>query len=335
MDPFTNSLLSWHRKNARDLPWKESKDPYLIWISEIILQQTRVAQGTPYYLKFIERFPDVFSLARASEDEVMKFWEGLGYYSRARNLHYSAKKIVTDHDGKFPSTYENILGLKGVGPYTAAAISSFAFDLPYAVVDGNVYRVLARYFGIEKSIDETQTKKEMAALAQELIPDDKPAFFNQAIMDFGATVCTPDKPLCLFCPLQEHCLAWNKGISRLLPLRSKKIKKRERFLHFFLCLENNSITIRKRNQGIWKGLYELPMVEKETKGAILKRIPEETKLIGTHQHLLTHQKLHLYFYQLPALPSWISEKNLLRIPIHNWTKYSYPKPILTFLKDYF
>jgi A/G-specific adenine glycosylase len=335
MHPFSNSLLTWHRENARDLPWKESKDPYRIWISEIILQQTRVVQGTPYYLKFIDRFPDVFALANATEDEVMKYWEGLGYYSRARNLHFSAQKIVHDYNGIFPTTYAKILELKGVGPYTAAAVSSFAFDLPHAVVDGNVYRVLARFFGIEKSIDESKTKIEMAKLAQELLPQDRPADFNQAIMDFGATVCTPDNPLCLFCPLRENCLAWNNGKTESLPLRSKKIKKRERFLHFLLFKEKDSFLIRKRNQGIWKGLYELPMIEKERKGEILSSLPKETLLINSNQHLLTHQKLHLYFYQLSELPSFLSSKCFLRVPIHQWVKYSYPKPILRFLKDYF
>jgi len=231
---FTKELLKWSRKHPRDLPWKATKNPYFIWLSEIILQQTRVEQGTPYYLKFVEHYPTVIDLANAPEDEVLKLWEGLGYYSRARNLHAAAKYIHQELEGKFPNQHQDILALKGVGVYTAAAIASFAFDLPHAVVDGNVYRVLSRYFGISTPIDSTAGKKEFAKLAQELLDNDRAAAYNQAIMDFGATHCLPKNPKCGTCPLQSNCIAVAEKAISSYPLKEKKNQEKISLFSLFI-----------------------------------------------------------------------------------------------------
>ena len=231
MQFFARKLMDWYRENGRSLPWRGTKDPYRIWISEIILQQTRVAQGYDYYLRFIERFPDVQALADAPEDEVMKLWQGLGYYSRARNLHAAAKEVAAL--GRFPDTYEGVRRLKGVGDYTAAAVCAFAYGLPCAVVDGNVYRVIARWLGIDEPIDTTAGKKLFAALARELMGTSDPALYNQAIMDFGAVQCTPASPACLMCPLNDGCAALRQGRVGDLPRKSKKTQVKERYFHYF------------------------------------------------------------------------------------------------------
>lgn len=228
MNIFSGTLLDWYAENKRDLPWRNTTDPYLIWISEIILQQTRVAQGYEYFLRFIKRFPDVVSLAAASEDEVMKYWQGLGYYSRARNLHAAAKSMK----GTFPKTYAEVRALKGVGDYTAAAICSFAYDMPYAAVDGNVYRVLSRYFGIDVPIDSTEGKKTFTALAGEVFDKSRPADYNQAIMDFGAVQCTPQSPNCLFCPLSGSCRALSEGKVQQLPVKQHRTKTTSRYFNY-------------------------------------------------------------------------------------------------------
>ena len=234
---FSSTLLNWHKKNNRTLPWKVDKDPYKIWLSEIILQQTRVEQGIPYYQKFIATFPTIHDLAQTDESNVLKVWEGLGYYSRARNLHDTAKYISIHLNGVFPSSYENLLKLKGVGPYTAAAIASFAYDLPHAVVDGNVYRVLSRIFGIKTPMDSSEGRKEFQKIAQELINAQDPGGYNQAIMDFGATVCTPKNPNCNQCPFSEQCFAFlNRSINQL-PVKNKNIQKKKsipELLHFIM-----------------------------------------------------------------------------------------------------
>jgi A/G-specific adenine glycosylase len=327
-------LLDWFEDNARSLPWKNTKDPYIIWISEIILQQTRVSQGTPFFLRFVEKFPDVFTLASATEDQVLKYWEGLGYYSRARNLHHTAQQIVNDFNGVFPDTYESLLSLRGVGPYTAAAIASFAFDQPHAVVDGNVYRVLARYYGIQEPIDEIKVKKQISILANKLIDSDRPADFNQAMMDFGATICTPDNPLCLYCPLRDSCSAYNCGLVKVIPIKAKKITKRERYLHYILVREQDHLYITKRTKGIWKGLYELPTIEQKEVGQLTSFNNQKVVFIKKKEHLLTHQKLHLYFYDQLFSTGMLSEK-YIRINIKNRSNFSFPKPIGDFLKDLF
>ena len=228
MNAFSRILLDWYAEHKRELPWRETKDPYRIWISEIILQQTRVAQGYEYFQRFVERFPDLVALAEADEDEVMKYWQGLGYYSRARNLHAAARSM----NGVFPRTYEGVRALKGVGDYTAAAICSIAYDMPYAVVDGNVYRVLSRYFGVETPIDSTQGKKLFASLAQEMLDEKHAALYNQAIMDFGAIQCTPQSPSCMFCPLADSCSALATGKVNLLPVKQHKTKTTDRYFTY-------------------------------------------------------------------------------------------------------
>ena len=255
-DPvFAETLLRWYGENGRDLPWRRTRDPYAIWLSEIILQQTRIAQGMAYWERFMARFPSVDDLAAASEDEVLRLWEGLGYYSRARNLHTAAKQIVSL--GGFPTTLEGIRALKGVGDYTAAAIGSIAFDLPAAVVDGNVYRVLARYYGIATPVGTTQAKKEFTALAQALLPEDKAAAFNQAMMDFGAIQCTPAAPDCSVCPLAPHCDALRTGRIGLLPVKKAPIPVKTRLLDYIYIRCNGFTAIRRRGPGdIWQGLWE-------------------------------------------------------------------------------
>lgn len=266
MDVFLSYIYQWYSKNKRDLPWRQTTDPYKIWISEIILQQTRVAQGTGYYLRFIERFPDVKQLAKAQEDEVLKLWQGLGYYSRARNLHAAAKYIQNELRGKFPKTYTGILKLKGVGPYTAAAIASIAFDLPFPAIDGNIYRVFSRYFGIETPIDSDKGKKEIAEIAEELMPQQHAGFHNQALMEFGALQCIPKSPDCKNCPVQLNCFAANHKKAAELPVKSKRIKQSKRFFYYFYIQYNNTTFLEKRTKNdIWKNLYQFPLFESNKK----------------------------------------------------------------------
>ena len=266
-DPvFAETLLRWYGENGRDLPWRRTRDPYAIWLSEIILQQTRIAQGMAYWERFMARFPSVNDLAAASEDEVLRLWEGLGYYSRARNLHTAAKQIVSL--GGFPTTLEGIRALKGVGDYTAAAIGSIAFDLPAAVVDGNVYRVLARYYGIATPVGTTQAKKEFTALAQALLPEDKAAAFNQAMMDFGAIQCTPAAPDCSVCPLAPHCDALRTGRIGLLPVKKAPTPVKTRLLDYIYIRCNGFTAIRRRGPGdIWQGLWEPLCYERPAESA--------------------------------------------------------------------
>lgn len=309
---FTNALLKWYELNGRSLPWRETTNPYAIWLSEVILQQTRIAQGWEYWERFMKRWPTVEHLASATEDEVLREWQGLGYYSRARNLHKAARQII--EAGSFPTTYETIKTLKGVGDYTAAAIASIAFNEPVAVVDGNVYRVISRYFGIDTPIDSTQGKKEFKAMAQEYLAKDKPATFNQAIMDFGAIQCTPASPYCNVCPLVETCAAYAEQKIDTLPVKSKKIKQRERVFSFIYIRCNDEIAIRKRAAGdIWQGLWEFPTTD-------ISNIDLERSKAIAHKvkHVLTHQIIYADFYLLetdikPSLPSdyiWIKETEL-------------------------
>ena len=284
-DFFRTRLLGWFETSHRPLPWKGERDPYRIWLSEILLQQTRVEQGLPYYQKFTEHFPDVHALARAPEELVLKLWEGLGYYSRARNLHATAKYISGTLGGHFPDTYEGLRALKGVGDYTAAAIASFAFNLPHAVLDGNVYRVLARFFGIETPTDTGAAKKEFAALAAQVLDPARPGDFNQAMMDFGATQCTPRQALCSSCPLQSGCVALQSGIVDALPARSKKMIKKERFFVYFIIRFRDKIFVRQRtDKDIWQNLWEFPLVETNA-------LPEGRQAFGEliRQHLFPFQ----------------------------------------------
>ena len=308
---FTQTILHWYAENGRDLPWRRAQDPYAVWLSEIILQQTRVAQGLAYWERFMEHFPTVDDLAAAPEDEVLRLWQGLGYYSRARNLHAAAKQIVAM--GGFPDTLEGIRSLKGVGDYTAAAIGSIAFGLPAAVVDGNVYRVLARYFGIATPVGTTEAKKEFTALANRLLPADAPAAFNQGMMDFGATCCTPANPACLTCPLQPSCVAFRDGRIDLLPVKKEAAKPVERHLTYVYVRVDGFVAIHRRGAGdIWQGLWE-PWLTDE--------VPADARLlVRGFKHQLTHRTLFADFYlwepsARPALPEgyrWIEEAELDR-----------------------
>ena len=306
---FTVAILEWFRENGRVLPWRETHDPYAIWLSEIILQQTRIEQGKPYWERFMKRWPTVEALAQASEDEVLREWQGLGYYSRARNLHEAAKQIV--EMGGFPKTLEGIKRLKGVGDYTAAAIGSIAFNLPAAVVDGNVYRVLARHYGIETPINTTEGKKEFTALANSLLPANEASAFNQAMMDFGAIQCTPVNPQCTVCPLQETCVALHEGKTASLPVKRKTLKVQERHLVYIYVRHQGKTAIHRRAAGdIWQGLYEPWLTEAVPPGAILLR--------QGVKHVLTHRILYADFYlwepaEQPQLPDdyfWIPEADI-------------------------
>ena len=315
---FALTLLKWFRENGRDLPWRQTHDPYAIWLSEIILQQTQVKQGWDYWERFMQRWPKVEDLAAATEDEVLREWQGLGYYSRARNLHYAAKQIVAL--GHFPDTLEEIRKLKGVGDYTAAAIGSIAFGLPAAVVDGNVYRVLARHFGIDTPINTTEGKKLFQSLAQSLLPVDKSlashlspltSEYNQAIMDFGAIQCTPQSPRCNVCPLMESCIAFREGRVGALPVKQKTLKVKERHLIYIYVRCKGETAIHRRGPGdIWQGLWEPWLVDEVPAGAVLLR--QHVK------HVLTHRILYADFYlwvvdERPVLPDdymWIKESEL-------------------------
>ena len=306
---FTTTLLHWFRENGRDLPWRQTRDPYAVWLSEIILQQTQVKQGWDYWMRFMRRWPTVEALAAASEDEVLREWQGLGYYSRARNLHTAARQIV--EMGAFPNTIKSIKSLKGVGDYTAAAIGSIAFDLPAAVVDGNVYRVLARHYGIDTPINTTEGKKEFTALAQSLLPPDEASAYNQAIMDFGAIQCTPKSPRCLICPLQLTCIALREGKVEQLPAKLKTLKVKERHLIYTYIRCQGHTAIRRRPAGdIWQGLYEPLLTDEPLPGAVLLR--------QNLKHVLTHRVLYADFYLLetanrPDLPAdyiWIPEADI-------------------------
>ena len=260
---FSKTLLTWNKyENKRQMPWKGESNPYRVWISEIILQQTRVQQGLDYYNRFIKAFPDIKSLATADENEVYKLWEGLGYYSRCKNLMISAKQIYYERNGEFPRDYEEIIALKGIGSYTAAAIASFAFNLPYAVLDGNVFRVLSRFFGIEIPVNTTEGKKYYGKLAQLLLDKKNPGVYNQALMDFGAVVCKPAAPLCLECPLQKKCIAFQQKKVDVLPINTKKLTLKNRFFNYLLVHYKNSFYVHKRtNKDIWENLYEFILVE--------------------------------------------------------------------------
>lgn len=312
---FANTIISWFQENGRALPWRETKDPYAIWLSEIILQQTRIAQGWEYWERFIAQYPKVEDLAAASEDDVLRLWQGLGYYSRARNLHAAAKQIVAL--GKFPDTLEDIKSLKGVGDYTAAAIGSFAFDIPAAVVDGNVYRVLSRYFGIDTPINSTQGKKEFAALAQSLIPASDAVAYNQGMMDFGAIQCTPQSPKCLLCPLAETCVALREGRVEELPVKLKTLKVQTRRLAYIYIRCNGEIAIHRRGEGdIWQGLWE-PYNVSDLSALPTFDAPLVLKAKDV-KHVLTHRILLADFYLLetkkrPLLPDdyiWIKESEI-------------------------
>ena len=344
MEKFSEILEKWYGENGRDLPWRATSNPYNIWISEIILQQTRVAQGYDYYCRFVNRFPDVFALAEASEDEVMSYWQGLGYYSRARNLHAAAKTVASL--GAFPTDYKGIRALKGVGDYTAAAIASFAFGLPCAVVDGNVYRVLSRWMGIADPIDTAAGKKLFAALADELLDKAHPALYNQAIMDFGALQCTPASPDCNRCPLADSCVALQQQTIDSLPVKQHKTKTRDRFFIYLYVHAGTSSYIRKRPEGdIWCNLYELPLIETDTelKEEELFASPQFLTLfegqsiqsVRLHKkktkHVLSHQVIWTDFYEVTLADDDALLKGYQRVRVDDLDKF----PVSRLLSRFF
>jgi A/G-specific adenine glycosylase len=346
---FRKVLLEWHKKeNFREMPWKGEKEPYRIWLSEVILQQTRVEQGWAYYQKFITVFPTIHDLAVAPEQQIIKLWEGLGYYSRCRNLIATAKQIDRDFGGRFPSTYQQILALKGVGPYTAAAIASFAFDMPHAVVDGNVMRVLARYFGISTPIDSGAGKKEFTKLAGELIDPGQAAAYNQAIMDFGATVCTPRNPLCQTCIQRMGCAAKQKNLTGRLPVKEKRIEKRQRYLYYFIVESaDGQVYIRKRTgKDIWEGLHEFVLLETADpawpedllgsdffRGLFREDALTVRYISNVYRQELTHQSLRGQFITVRIDGPSCELQDYFLVPKSSLTDYAFPKFINSWLSD--
>ena len=341
---FSSRILHWYSINQRNLPWRSSKEAYKIWISEIILQQTRVAQGLSYYTNFISAFPNIKDLALAKEEDVLKLWQGLGYYSRARNIHFTAKLINSELKGHFPDNYKDLLKLKGVGPYTAAAISSICYNEKRAVVDGNVYRVLARVFNIKTPINSTKGIKEFQELADSLISEKDPGDYNQGLMEIGATVCTPKKTDCSVCPLQTICLALSKGVVSDLPVKEKKLKVRNRYINYYCLEQNHQIIMNKRvEKDIWQNLYDFPYDEYKSEEDLTKehRSKHLISLVGKNEyaiektrfykHKLSHQLLNIKVQHIKIengvrLNQNLRSKNeILKLPV--------PKPIEDFLME--
>lgn len=329
------------------MPWRKTQDPYHIWLSEIILQQTRVAQGLPYYLSFIKTFPTVFDLAEAQEDAVLKLWQGLGYYSRARNLHSTAKIVANEMNGIFPKSYKELLKLKGVGDYTASAIASICYNEVVPVLDGNVYRVLSRYFNITTPINQSSGAKEFKKLAWQVIDAEEPATYNQAIMEFGALQCKPQNPYCIICPLNSGCMALEKGKVSELPIKLKKVKIKKRFFHYIVFHINQRETViqQRKGKGIWQNLYEFPLLETST-AADLKTIKtSETFKTWTNQqsheihvfndksivHKLSHQHIYTTFYIVTLQKPPLLQEHQQLIPLSEIHKYPVPVLIATFL----
>jgi len=332
---FPKRLIEWYLQHKRELPWRDTTNPYFIWLSEIMLQQTRVAQGLPYFLTFTETFPTVSDLAEADEQQVLKLWQGLGYYSRARNLHKTAQYVAYELNGVFPDNYKDLLKLKGIGEYTAAAIASFSYNEAVPVVDGNVFRVLSRYFDIETDIASASARKEFMALAYEIIPPENPALFNQAIMEFGALQCVPRNPICHICPLNSGCLALKLNKVNQLPVKSKKSKSKDRFFNYLIFSDENENTIlqKRTGKGIWENLYGFPLIETDAVAETLSIIPlikisneilsiEELDHADTI-HKLTHQNLHIKFRK-------VNVKGRVENGIERAMLHDYPVPSVLF-----
>lgn len=320
---FSDKVVKWYSDNKRQLPWRTTNDPYKIWLSEVILQQTRVIQGLPYYLKFISAYPTVKALANAPEQQVLRLWQGLGYYTRARNLHKCARTITEVYNGRFPGKYHDLLALPGIGHYTAAAIASFAFNEPVAVLDGNVFRVLSRVFGIDTTINSPEGKKQFTALANELISKKNPATHNQAIMEFGALFCTPHNPKCPECPFKSTCFAYNQDLVRLLPVKTKPKKSRKRYFFYVVVEKNKSLLMKKRiEKDIWNGLFDFMLIEKEKPVKAEKIVGdrefrklfkkmEAVTISKKYKHILTHQTIYCRFIHMKAPHSFsLAEKGL-------------------------
>jgi A/G-specific adenine glycosylase len=346
---FREKLYRWSEQNPRPMPWKGEKDPYLIWLSEIILQQTRVAQGLPYFENFKKAYPTVHDLANAPEDEVMKMWEGLGYYSRARNLHFTAKMVSKEMNGIFPDSFDGLKELKGVGDYTASAIASFAYNVPKAVVDGNVFRIISRFLGVTTPSDSTEGKKEFNFLADRLLDQNNPAKYNQAIMDFGALQCIPGQPDCNKCPLNENCVAFQKGKVMEWPIKEKKLIKKTRFFNFLILRGGEMVLIGKRTgKDIWKNLYQFPVVETEKLIASWEELKSMQgyndilkpgdEILENHsipfKHILTHQTIIAQFWEIRLKSvSFVELKGYKFIESKKLGNFAFPKLIDRYLND--
>ncbi|MFM2207532.1 MAG: A/G-specific adenine glycosylase [Bacteroidota bacterium] len=345
MHPFADRLIEWYHANARDLPWRNTRNPFRIWLSEIILQQTRVEQGKPYYERFVAEFADISSLADSSEEKVLRLWQGLGYYSRARNLHKAARQVRDSHGGVFPKNYEDIRALSGVGDYTAAAIASFAFKLRYPVVDGNVYRFLSRLYGIDTPIDGTAGKKAFVALANELILDAPPDLFNQAVMEFGALQCVPVNPDCGACIFRTECAARKLKKVDSLPVKAKKQKVRDRYFHYLVIREGSNLYLRQRtSKDIWQHLWEFPMLESMRPWKPERLLAacrsefstDRMEMKGTvhkARHLLSHQSLHATFYEFTVKGKTAMPKDWKKVSLAKLEKYPMPRLIEKYLQQ--
>lgn len=344
---FNTELAVWYSENKRPLPWRDTNDPYVIWLSEIILQQTRVEQGLPYFYRFLEKYPDVASFAAADEDSILKLWQGLGYYSRARNMLKTARMVRERYDGKFPQTYTELIGLKGIGEYTASAIASFSSNEPRAVLDGNVYRVLARYLGIIEPVNNLKGQKIFRGAAYELLDKQNPGLQNQAMMELGAMICKPKNPACGICPVRLGCYAFVNNATTVLPVKLKKPKVRDRFFNYFLVTDGEMILMNKRDEtDIWANMYDLPLIE--TPALLLSNnlhnfikvkevFGEDVKIVETLPvitHLLTHQRLHVQFIKIKS-PSVTLQKNWFFTPVESLKMFAMPKIIFIFLKNIF
>jgi A/G-specific adenine glycosylase len=340
-------LISWYRINKRDLPWRETNDPYFIWLSEIILQQTRVAQGLDYYENFSNKYPNIRSLAEADLDDILKMWQGLGYYSRARNLWTAANQVVNEFHGEFPNNFKDIQSLKGVGPYTAAAIASFAFKIPAAVVDGNVSRVISRLFDLDIAINSTEGKKVVQELADSLISQEQPDLYNQAIMEIGALVCKPSKPECDHCPLDSFCLSKLNKTQQDRPVKIAKSKPKEREIHYLVLDDEEGLIVKQRTgNDIWKGLWDFPELEcaphenPESLQKLLKSVlgnhRNYVNIVGTpavYTHILTHQRISAYFWRSKSSFDFNDNSIYLRVPIAKLDELAVPRLIHKYLID--
>ncbi|MBD1385744.1 A/G-specific adenine glycosylase [Mucilaginibacter rigui] len=343
---FSAELIAWYTDNKRDLPWRNTTDAYIIWLSEIILQQTRVEQGMPYFYRFAERYPTVTAFAAAHEDDILKLWQGLGYYSRGRNMLKTAQLVQQQYNGVFPVSYHQLIKLKGIGEYTAAAISSFSANEARAVVDGNVYRVLARYFGIDEPINSPKGKKTFQKIADDVLDNARPALHNQAIMEFGAMLCKPKNPACGICPVRMDCIAFKTNATTCLPVKLKTVKIRKRYFNYMLISDGEKILMNKRNEGdIWANMYDLPLVETPELMDIVELLQlPQMKNLGSNialkdnsaiiKHVLTHQQLYIRFLILKDFPKELQE-NWFYADIENLKNLALPKPIFIFIKYFF
>lgn len=352
---FTEALIIWYKKNKRDLPWRNTRDPYRIWLSEIILQQTRIKQGQDYYLAFVNQFPDLPSLAGASEEEILKLWQGLGYYTRARNLYKTAQIILTDYNGQFPENYNDLLKLSGIGSYSAAAIASLAFGQPYPVVDGNVLRFLSRYFGLKGSVKAGSTKKEIFRRALNLIDHENPGEFNQAVMEFGSLYCKPKNPDCKSCVFKTDCRAFQGGLVNYIPVKPAKSQINNRYFHYLIFADGKGVYYLKKRTGndIWKNMYDFPLIEKKSFLPSRNLLLEIAVILGTNawsmkqlkqydfRHILTHQVIHARLYQINFCEPGVLNRlksgfgnDILEVKYDAIHRYPVPRPIEKFLKKF-